>query len=71
MTIRIDMNLNLKKPRLVFNEFGKPSLDVKETNQYMNDTIMNALKSVSDQDFETYKKMVQNLKLEEQRKSNK
>lgn len=52
-------------PTLVYNEFGKPSLDEKEVFIHMNETIINVLKSISKKDLEKYKEMVAKQKLKE------
>lgn len=55
----------MKKPTLEFNEFGRPYLNIKESNEYLDYQIKEALKSISDEELDNYKKMVQKQKAEE------
>jgi vacuolar-type H+-ATPase subunit B/Vma2 len=56
------MESNIKKPTLVYNQYGKPQLDVKEVNNYMYHTFMEAFKSISKEDLVKYRKLVEEQK---------
>lgn len=51
-----------RKPKLIFNEFGKPTLDIKEVNQYMHYQIIEALKSIPPELIEQYRLRVEEIK---------
>lgn len=49
---------NLRKPRLVFNEYGKPTVDIHESNIYIHHEFIKALKNLSESDIEQYRNRV-------------
>lgn len=61
----------MKKPKLEFNEFGRPFLNIQESNEYLDFQIRDALKSISDEDLKNYKILVQNQKDQESQKNTK